>query len=199
MAKFLTRHASSGKVLDIGFGGSSYACYFPNRLCVDVDFKRNPNVVADAYALPFADAEFDTVLCTEVLEHLKDPQLAAKEMRRVLKPGGKLLLSTRFMFPVHDAPRDYFRYTRYGLKEIFVGWDIQELIAEAQSFTTLAILFQRLIYQTNLPRVIKAFLLILTLIRFLDAIPHVSYADIQKSSEERDFFSSGYYMVAVKI
>ena len=198
LEKFLMRYASNGKVLDIGSGGSSYSRYFPNRLCVDVDVKRNPNVVADAHALPFADEEFDTVLCTEVFEHLKDPQLAAREMRRVIKPGGKLILSTRFMFPVHDAPHDYFRYTKYGLRDIFAGWHIQELVAEAQSFTTVAILFQRLIYQTNLPKVIKALLLIFTAIRFFDIIPHISYADIKKSSNETDFFTSGYYMVAVK-
>ena len=65
----------------------------------------------------------------------------------------------------------------------------KKLVAEAQSFTTVAILFQRLIYQTNLPKVIKALLLIFTAIRFFDIIPHISYADIKKSSNETDFFS----------
>ena len=119
LEKFLAPHATEGQVLDIGSGGSSYGKYFPNRLTVDIDPARKPEIVADAHELPFPDGKFAVILCTEVLEHLSNPPKAIAEMRRVLKPGGKLILTTRFMYPLHDIPHDYFRYTRYGLEHLF--------------------------------------------------------------------------------
>ena len=79
-----------------------------------MDPARNPEIVGDAQEMPFADATYSTILCTEVLEHIPDPQKAVDEMYRVLKPGGTLILTTRFLFPVHDAPGDYWRFTPYG-------------------------------------------------------------------------------------
>src|SRR5262249_32402332 len=81
--------------------------------------------------LPFADATFERVLCVEVLEHLHDPALAVAEMRRVLAPGGLLLLTTRFAYPLHDEPHDYFRYTVHGLRHLFRdGCRIDQLTAD---------------------------------------------------------------------
>ncbi len=85
-------------------GGSSYQRFFPNRLTVDIDQKRNPEIVADAKDLPFKDGEFETVLCTEVLEHVLNPFKVEEELRRVTKKDGLLILSTRFVFPLHDIP-----------------------------------------------------------------------------------------------
>jgi 2-polyprenyl-3-methyl-5-hydroxy-6-metoxy-1,4-benzoquinol methylase len=112
---FLAKQGSDGKTLDIGSGDKYYAKFFPNLTSVDIDPLRKPDVVASVYQLPFKDGEFDNILCTEVLEHLAEPAAAILEMERVLKPGGKLILTTCFIFPIHDAPGDYFRYTKYGL------------------------------------------------------------------------------------
>ena len=65
------------------------------------------------------DNKFDAVLMFEVLEHVEDPFLAANEILRVLKVRGVLLLSTPFVFGIHDAPYDYWRFTKYGLANIF--------------------------------------------------------------------------------
>ncbi|PWG74541.1 SAM-dependent methyltransferase, partial [Enterococcus hirae] len=61
---------------------------------------------------------FDTVLCTQVLEHVRDPKKALQELPRVLRPGGVLILSAPHLSMVHDAPHDYFRYTGFGLAEL---------------------------------------------------------------------------------
>ena len=80
---FLERHKTDKRTLDMGSGGSTYSRYFPNRLTVDIDPASNPEVVADAHSLPFADEEFEAVLCTEMLEHVKDPFQVEREQRRV--------------------------------------------------------------------------------------------------------------------
>ena len=77
------------------------------------------------------------------IEKYKD--IAIAEMKRVLKPGGKLLLTTRFVFPLHDVPNDYFRFTKYGLQHLLKdGWEIIELEDETSTKDTIAALLQRI-------------------------------------------------------
>jgi SAM-dependent methyltransferase len=142
--RFILANASPGKTLDIGSNDGPHAVHFPNRVAMDVFPGSRVNVVGDAHHLPFSANCFDVVLLAEVLEHLVAPQQALDECRRVLRPGGRLVLSTRFMFPLHESPHDYFRFTRYGLAMLlstFVDVRIQE---EATGIDTLAILVQRM-------------------------------------------------------
>jgi len=74
----------------------------------------NPDVFGDARRLPFADESIDAVACFEVLEHVPDPQAVLSEVARVLVPGGVVNLSMPFLYPVHDAPYDFQRWTLYG-------------------------------------------------------------------------------------
>lgn len=74
-----------------------------------------PDVFADAAALPIAARSLDAVVALEVIEHVRDPAAAFAEISRVLRSGGKLLLSIPFLYPVHDAPHDYQRLTMHGL------------------------------------------------------------------------------------
>ena len=73
------------------------------------------DVYASGLALPFGAQTFDTVVCSEVLEHVPDPACLLAEVTRVLRPGGHLLLTTPQTWGLHEEPHDYFRYTRYGL------------------------------------------------------------------------------------
>lgn len=82
---------------------------------VDIDPARRPDVVADLCDLPFGAGSFDGVLVLEVMEHVARPDEAVRQVQRVLRPGGKLVWSTPFLFPIHDEPHDFFRYTKYGL------------------------------------------------------------------------------------
>ena len=68
--------------------------------------------------MPFGDASFDTVLLLDVLEHIANPESALAEARRALRPGGRLLLTIPFAYPMHDQPHDYQRLTEYGLREL---------------------------------------------------------------------------------
>lgn len=198
----MSNYATDKKVLDIGSGGSSYGRFFPNRLTMDVSEKSQPDIVADAHKLPFENDTFEIVLCTEVLEHLMFPAIAISEMRRVLKDDGIVILTTRFIFPLHDTPGDYWRFTKYGLMELFKDWQIIELIPETTNFSTVAVILQRLVYQSRffLNKLTKtAIFLSAWLLDRLNFIIIKQYGDIRKNKEEDSIMASGYYLVARKL
>jgi SAM-dependent methyltransferase len=112
------------RILDAGAGEGQYAHYFARqRYCgVDLavgdaawDYSRL-NVLADLTALPFRAGAFHTAINVVTLEHLPEPGRALAEIARTLEPGGRLLLAAPHEWEVHQAPHDYFRYTRYGLR-----------------------------------------------------------------------------------
>lgn len=117
----------SGDVLDIGCTDKALARHLPTGCrYVGLDYyatvksfyDTRPDVYGDACQLPAADASLDAVLLFEVLEHVKDAGAAVAEVSRVLKPGGLLLMSVPFMYPIHNAPFDFLRFTRHGVEQI---------------------------------------------------------------------------------
>lgn len=199
--KFLEKHATKDRVLDLGSGASSYGEFFPNRVTVDIDPERKPSILADAEKLPFKDNEFNFVLCTEMLEHVKDPNKVEKEIRRVTASGGTLILSTRFVFPLHDIPGDYWRFSKYGLLELFKEWDITEIIPETRNFSSIAALIQRMSFQStfHFNKITKFILLILSWIfNHLNFLTVKEYGDIGRKEVESHIMPTGYYLVAKK-
>lgn len=75
--------------------------------------------------LPFPDWTFDSVLCSQVLEHVPDPVAAVHEIARVLRPGGTLILSVPHLSFVHGAPHDYQRFTVYGARQLLLAAGIE--------------------------------------------------------------------------
>jgi SAM-dependent methyltransferase len=115
-----------GRLLDVGCGSKPYRRYFRQQEYVglDIDTKANRQAgVADFFydgvRFPFQDASFDAVLCNQVLEHVFNPQEFLGEIRRVLKPGGRLLLTVPFVWDEHEQPYDCARYTSFGLRHLF--------------------------------------------------------------------------------
>lgn len=194
---FVKRYATDEPVLEIGVANNDYGSAFPHRTTLDVDPKRKPDVVADIVEMPFADRTFAAIICSEVFEHLPDPAAAVKELRRVLKPGGRLILTTRFAFPIHDAPDDFLRYTPFMLRRLFDGWDIENLEYEADPFTTIAILLQRIIFQTDLRggKLTKAFMYALAIgIKSMRPLLRRQFGDIAKTQEVENMLFSGIYL-----
>jgi len=87
---------------------------------INIDLVAVPgvDVVTDAERLPFSSNVFQRVECDAVLEHVRNPESAVREMRRVLAPGGYLHLVTPFCHPFHEYPKDFRRFTIDGLKEL---------------------------------------------------------------------------------
>lgn len=201
---FLQKYATSEQALDIGCGDvPSYAKLFPNRIEMDADPARNPKIVAPIEAIPLPENSQHTVLCIEVIEHVIDPRLAAAELYRVLKPNGRLILSTRFVYPLHDIPGDYWRYTKFGLRHLFPEdkWIIDELMPETDSFSAIAALVQRLGFQTELKGGKFTKLLVYglaELLRPLDFLVKAQYGDIKRTSKTDAILATGYYLAARK-
>lgn len=115
----------TGRTLNVGGGTHTYREYAEDMVTMDY-YGENPSgkqieadVVADATkTFPFTDAEFDSVICTQLLEHIADPTFTVSEIARVLKPGGNIILSTPFLERYHPDPNDYWRFTRQGLEQI---------------------------------------------------------------------------------
>jgi SAM-dependent methyltransferase len=119
----------AGIVLDVGSRYAPYRELVPatQYLTLDIEPSFGVDIVGDIHDVPRPDASFDTILCTEVLEHCRDPQRSVDELLRVLRPGGVCVLSTRFLYPYHPTPYDYFRFTEDGLAELFREWSNVEI------------------------------------------------------------------------
>jgi SAM-dependent methyltransferase len=119
--------ASTSLVLDAGAGEGRYRTFLNHTRYVAVDFGAGDETwdygsldsMADLHRLPFADAKFDGVVCTQVLEHVRYPDRVVLELARVLKPGGHLFLSVPQGWHQHQKPHDYFRFTSFALEAMF--------------------------------------------------------------------------------
>jgi SAM-dependent methyltransferase len=109
-----------GRVLDAGAGRGAYRDilknYCQDYYGMDVAPSGATSVVGDIQTLPLLNESFDTVFCSQVLEHVPEPWKALAEMRRVLKPGGCLILTVPHMSWLHNEPYDFYRYTVHGLR-----------------------------------------------------------------------------------
>lgn len=114
---------AAGDTLEIGSRNinGSPRCFFTGAY-IGIDMIDGPDVdlVAVSDALPFPDASFDTVVCTEMLEHDPNPWLTLPEIARVLRPGGVVILTARGIgYPLHGFPDDYWRFTESSFRHLF--------------------------------------------------------------------------------
>lgn len=148
-------HLKHPALLDVGCGMKPYeACLAaPGDRYWGVDYPvtmdgsyadaTRAEVFADCLRLPFADNAFDSVISTQVLEHVRRPDRMIEEMARVLKGNGTLLLSAPMTWPLHEEPHDFFRYTIHGLRELLKSARLEPIdeIRRGDAPTTLAQLF----------------------------------------------------------
>jgi SAM-dependent methyltransferase len=128
------------RLLDVGCGAKPYKPLFEADVSeyVGVDIA-NPDAELEGRieALPVADASFDLVLCTQVLEHAEDAAQGVRELHRVTAPGGRVLASTHGVQAYHPSPTDLWRWTHEGLAKLFRdNGDWSELTVEPGSGTT---------------------------------------------------------------
>ena len=135
-----------GPLLDVGCGSKPYRKLFNVEAYVglDIDSKTaRQRGVADAFydgnQFPFSDGAFQSVLCNQVLEHVFRPDEFLQEIIRVLKPGGRLLLTIPFVWDEHEQPFDYARYSSFGLKALLLrnGFQVVEQRKLLDDFSVL--------------------------------------------------------------
>jgi SAM-dependent methyltransferase len=152
LVDWLAAHDLRGlRVLDVGCGDRPYeALLMGASEIVGFDVPGNPH--ADLHgsidAIPVEDASFDVVLCLQVLEHVPDPAAAIRELRRVVRPGGRVLLATHGVYPFHPNPDDLWRWTHTGLDRIFrtnAEWASVTVRPGAGTAATIAMLVAHLI------------------------------------------------------
>lgn len=156
--KGLYKHISNlapkikGSILDVGCGTKPYENLFDNFNYIGLEVNRN-NKKADLYydgkIFPCNDNSFDNVISNEVLEHVFEPELFLKEIHRVLKVDGKILLTVPFVWDEHEQPNDFGRYTSYGLKYILEknGFEIIEFSKSVNDITAIFQLLNDYIYK----------------------------------------------------
>ena len=115
----------SGVLLDVGCGTKPYQSLFDVDeyvgLDIDSENSRKRGIADDYYdgeVFPFADQEFDAILCNQVLEHVFNPDQFLNEINRVMKPSAKMVLTVPFVWDEHEQPYDYARYSSFGLKAL---------------------------------------------------------------------------------
>lgn len=129
-----------GTVLDLGSADSPYASLTGRRLPVDIRPFPGVKVLADAGNLPFKDSSLSSVLCTELLEHVLEPERVVSELHRILLPGGILILTAPFLYPIHRDPVDFHRFTEDGLRAMLQDFQVLSIIPQGKMFTVLGLM-----------------------------------------------------------
>jgi len=123
-ARELHERVGPYRLLDVGCGDKPYLPFFETYASeyVGVDVVDNPlaELKGPVEALPVEDGSFDVVLCAQVLEHCDDPARAVSELRRAVRPGGRVLASTHGVMVFHPSPADHWRWTHTGLERLFL-------------------------------------------------------------------------------
>lgn len=141
--------------MDFGCGSKPYESLFLNAssyIGVDIEVSGHSHlnekidVFYDGKTVPFPGNNFDNVFCSEVMEHVFNPDESLREINRVLKPGGKLLLTCPFVWAEHEAPYDYARYSSFGIKHLLERNGFKVLQQKKEGHFTEVVIQQIIFY-----------------------------------------------------
>lgn len=197
------RKYMKGRVLDVGGKKESKRGNFRPPLeqvdkweYLNVDETTNPDYCCSAEDIPLEPNSIDTVLLVEVLEHVESPKAVLREISRILKPGGKLILSMPFIYPIHPDPSDFQRYTDSKLQKLLNlnGIKIIEMRPMGYYFTVLAdILYLGI--KKSASRLLRRLCLVL----FYIIKPFLFKLDNGKKSRDYKGFTTGFFVVGEKL
>jgi SAM-dependent methyltransferase len=147
--------AFSGKLLDFGCGSKPYQSLFVNvDEYIGLDYEGEGHshkneavdVFYDGKHIPFPDAYFDGVFSSEVFEHIFNLEEILPEISRVMKPGAQLLITCPFVWPEHEVPVDFARYTVFSLQELLRRAGLAVIRIDKSGDFTSAIFQMRMVY-----------------------------------------------------
>jgi len=194
-----------GKLLDLGCGKvplyEFYKDYTSEVTCADWEKSLHDNEFIDKITdlnqnLDFNNSEFDTILLSDVLEHILYPHNLMKEVYRILRPNGCLIMNVPFFYCLHEEPFDYFRYTKFALADLAnnSGLRVLELRAYGGVLEILADLISKIV--VILPFVGKIISGLLQKMAWIFLKTKLGERISKKTGEK---FPMGYYMVAQKV
>lgn len=193
----------SGRLLDMGCGKAplygSYRQFATDVQCIDWANSLHGADYLDKVCdltgtIPYRDGSFDTIILSDVLEHLPEPMNIWREMNRLLAPGGKVLLNVPFYYQVHEAPHDYYRYTEFALRRFAenTGFEILHLEAIGGAVDVLADITAKLFALAKLSWGARA-------VQFLAWKFSRSGIGTRISRRTSERFPLGYFMIARRI
>ena len=194
----------SGRLLDLGCGKAplfaSYRPYIADNVCADwqesLHGNRHLDLVCDlGKPLPFKNETFDTILLSSVLEHVALPGLLWREMARVLRQGGKILLNVPFYYCIHEAPYDYHRFTRFALEQYARKAGLELLLLEPTG--GVPEIFADLLAK-NLSLLPKVGGLLAAAVQRIAILFMKISAGRKVSTKSRETFPFGYFLIARK-
>lgn len=149
--KFALLTPPDATILDVGCGIKPYRQLFKSATYTGIDIAggghtdeaKTVDAFYDGHTIPFPDNSFDTLICTQVLEHADDPEVLVKECARVLKSGGRAFFSMPFMYPEHEIPYDFRRFTSFEHKRLYAknNFSDSKIIKTTGIFGTFGQLF----------------------------------------------------------
>jgi len=159
------------KVLVVGSGKDPYRNLFSEDIEEYIRFDIEPHdgltdVIGDIHEAPFDDNSFDCIFAIEVMEHLENPFLFKKEIKRILKKGGLMVLTVPFIFHMHADPFDYWRPTKMALSELFDDFDELSISNQGNRLHVILDLISTSFRNNNLFKILRIFNLPLSLIDF---------------------------------
>jgi SAM-dependent methyltransferase len=150
-----------GRMLDLGCGSKPYRALFNVDEYIGLDvavsghdhFDSRIDVYYDGKNIPFPDGCFDSVLCSEVFEHVFELSELLKEINRVTRPGGSLLITLPFIWPEHEVPFDYARYTSYGIADLLErsGFAVEAHMKVSNTVETIFQMLAAYVWHTVFP------------------------------------------------
>lgn len=119
--QFIPRDNVFNSVLDFGAGEAPYEALISHNNYYKIDVQQNTKndidlVIQPNAKVPLEDESFDLVMLMDVLEHVEDPGFVLTEIKRMLRPGGRCIISVPYLYREHETPHDYYRFTSYGIR-----------------------------------------------------------------------------------